>query len=31
MLYTALALLGVASWFNVPVELLPDNRVPRQK
>lgn len=29
MLYGALALLGVASWLNVPVELLPDTELPR--
>jgi hydrophobic/amphiphilic exporter-1 (mainly G- bacteria), HAE1 family len=27
--YTALALLGVASWLNVPVELLPETELPR--
>lgn len=29
MLYCALALLGVASWFRVPLELLPDTELPR--
>ena len=29
MLYGALALLGVASWLNVPVELLPETELPR--
>ena len=29
MLYGALALLGVASWLSVPVELLPDTELPR--
>jgi HAE1 family hydrophobic/amphiphilic exporter-1 len=29
MLYGALALLGVASWLNVPVELLPETQLPR--
>ncbi|HEX6370290.1 MAG TPA: efflux RND transporter permease subunit [Longimicrobium sp.] len=29
MLYAALALLGVASWLNVPVELLPETELPR--
>ena len=27
--YLALALLGVASWLNLPVELLPDTELPR--
>ncbi|HEY0020325.1 MAG TPA: efflux RND transporter permease subunit [Longimicrobium sp.] len=29
MLYAALGLLGVASWLNVPVELLPETELPR--
>ena len=29
MLYGALALLGVASWLRVPVELLPETQLPR--
>ncbi|HEY0021613.1 MAG TPA: efflux RND transporter permease subunit [Longimicrobium sp.] len=29
MAYAALALLGVASWLNVPLELLPDTQLPR--
>ncbi|HEU0298390.1 MAG TPA: efflux RND transporter permease subunit, partial [Longimicrobium sp.] len=29
MLYAALAALGVASWLNVPVELLPETELPR--
>jgi hydrophobic/amphiphilic exporter-1 (mainly G- bacteria), HAE1 family len=29
MLYAALALLGVASWLSVPVELLPETELPR--
>lgn len=29
MAYCALALLGVASWLNVPVELLPETELPR--
>ncbi|HEU0013578.1 MAG TPA: efflux RND transporter permease subunit [Longimicrobium sp.] len=29
MAYAALALLGVASWLNVPVELLPSTELPR--
>ena len=29
MLYLAAALLGVAAWRNVPVELLPDTELPR--
>jgi HAE1 family hydrophobic/amphiphilic exporter-1 len=29
MAYAALALLGVASWFNIPIELLPDTELPR--
>ena len=29
MAYTAVALLGVAAWRNVPIELLPDTRLPR--
>ncbi|HEX5727339.1 MAG TPA: efflux RND transporter permease subunit, partial [Longimicrobiaceae bacterium] len=29
MAYAALALLGVASWLEVPVELLPDTELPR--
>lgn len=29
MLYGALALLGVASWLRVPVELLPETELPR--
>jgi hydrophobic/amphiphilic exporter-1 (mainly G- bacteria), HAE1 family len=29
MAYGALALLGVASWLNVPVELLPETELPR--
>jgi hydrophobic/amphiphilic exporter-1 (mainly G- bacteria), HAE1 family len=29
MLYTAVAVMGIASWLNVPVELLPDTQLPR--
>lgn len=29
MLYGALGLMGVASWLNVPVELLPETELPR--
>lgn len=29
MLYGAVALLGVAAWRNVPIELLPDTRLPQ--
>ena len=29
MAYAAVALLGVAAWRNVPIELLPDTRLPR--
>ncbi|HEX2079957.1 MAG TPA: efflux RND transporter permease subunit [Longimicrobium sp.] len=29
MLYAALAVLGVASWLRVPVELLPETELPR--
>ena len=29
MLYAALASLGVASWLNIPIELLPDTQLPR--
>jgi len=29
MTYTAVALLGVAAWRNVPIELLPDTQLPR--
>jgi HAE1 family hydrophobic/amphiphilic exporter-1 len=29
MLYAALAVLGVASWLSVPVELLPETELPR--
>ena len=29
MTYAAVALLGVASWRNIPIELLPDTRLPR--
>lgn len=29
MVYLALALLGVVSWRNIPVELLPDTELPR--
>jgi HAE1 family hydrophobic/amphiphilic exporter-1 len=29
MTYAAVALLGVAAWRNVPIELLPDTRLPR--
>jgi HAE1 family hydrophobic/amphiphilic exporter-1 len=29
MTYAAVALLGVAAWKNVPIELLPDTRLPR--
>ncbi len=29
MAYLAVALLGVAAWRNVPIELLPDTRLPR--
>ena len=29
MAFSALALLGVASWLNVPVELLPETELPR--
>lgn len=29
MTYTAVALLGVAAWRNIPIELLPDTRLPR--
>lgn len=29
MAYAALALVGVASWLKVPVELLPDTQLPR--
>jgi HAE1 family hydrophobic/amphiphilic exporter-1 len=29
MAYTAVALLGVAAWRNIPIELLPDTQLPR--
>lgn len=29
MTYTSVALLGVAAWRNIPIELLPDTRLPR--
>jgi HAE1 family hydrophobic/amphiphilic exporter-1 len=29
MLYLAVGMLGVVSWFNVPIELLPDTELPR--
>ncbi|MDE3013389.1 MAG: efflux RND transporter permease subunit, partial [Gemmatimonadota bacterium] len=29
MTYTAVALLGIAAWRNVPIELLPDTQLPR--
>lgn len=29
MAYVAIALLGVAAWQNIPIELLPDTRLPR--
>jgi len=29
MAYAAVALLGVAAWRNLPIELLPDTRLPR--
>ena len=29
MTYLAVALLGVAAWENIPIELLPDTRLPR--
>lgn len=29
MTYLAVALLGVASWRNIPIELLPDTQLPR--
>jgi HAE1 family hydrophobic/amphiphilic exporter-1 len=29
MTYTAVALLGVAAWRNIPIELLPDTQLPR--
>jgi hydrophobic/amphiphilic exporter-1 (mainly G- bacteria), HAE1 family len=29
MTYAAVALLGVAAWRNIPIELLPDTRLPR--
>ncbi len=29
MLYASVALLGVAAWQNIPIELLPDTRLPR--
>jgi hydrophobic/amphiphilic exporter-1 (mainly G- bacteria), HAE1 family len=29
MAYSALALLGVLAWTNIPIELLPDTRLPR--
>jgi hydrophobic/amphiphilic exporter-1 (mainly G- bacteria), HAE1 family len=29
MAYLAVALLGVAAWQNIPIELLPDTRLPR--
>ena len=29
MTYTAVALLGVAAWRNVPIELLPETRLPQ--
>ncbi len=29
MAYAAVALLGVAAWQNLPIELLPDTRLPR--
>ena len=31
MLYGAVALLGVAAWRNMPIELLPDTQLPRLK
>ena len=29
MAYTAIALLGVAAWRNIPIEVLPDHQLPR--
>ena len=29
MAYVAIALLGVAAWINIPIELLPDTELPR--
>ena len=29
MAYLAVALLGVAAWRNIPIELLPDTQLPR--
>jgi len=29
MTYTSVALLGVAAWRNIPIELLPDTQLPR--
>jgi len=29
MLYTSVALLGVASWRNIPIEVLPNTQLPR--
>ncbi|MGD8321203.1 MAG: efflux RND transporter permease subunit [Gemmatimonadota bacterium] len=29
MTYAAVALLGVAAWLNIPIELLPDTQLPR--
>ncbi|MDP2956034.1 MAG: efflux RND transporter permease subunit [Longimicrobiales bacterium] len=29
MLYTAIAVLGLQAWTNIPIELLPDTRLPR--
>jgi len=29
MTYLAVALLGVAAWRNIPIELLPDTQLPR--
>ena len=29
MTYAAVALLGVAAWRNIPIELLPDTELPR--
>ena len=31
MAYAAVALLGVAAWRNIPIELLPDTQLPRLK
>ena len=29
MVYVGVALLGVAAWRNIPIELLPDTELPR--